>query len=287
MSLCLPKNSTPKPSNPQRKKKPHALGQTLGDVLGSTYDDALGVILHGFNNNQSLAYDFLDWKEIEQNTHCSSSDVHGRGVFASRDLAKGSLVTMYPADFLVLTYQPPCSAQKCSWTMHHAYNASIKPTQHMLRTYSIHVELPSLTTKCKGFDGTIVGDPSRVVSGWNGHLVNDAASLPAAPTPMQVVEYCSSVVDTNVVPVSLSNVLLGFQATRAIAKDEEILFGYGPEYWVSKETLSSEAFVSTYGVRAKYKLAQDEMCVPGPWYSRVVAKIEEFRRSSSGSERKM
>ena len=149
------------------------------------------------------------------------SPVHGRGVFATRDIAAGEYLTMYPADSLVL--------QPLGWKdgpMQHSY-AMIGPLSVDVCNHYAHIT--RRLDRSQGLDMvSIVGDPQKAYDRhFLGHVVNDAASLSSG----------ASEDDYRTVSRSRQNCMCNVDracalvAVRRIVADSELFMSYGVPCW--------------------------------------------------------
>ncbi len=146
---------------------------------------------------------------------------HGSGIFATRAIKPGELVTLYPADGIVL-YLHPYPRTECMFPVN--FDGLLD-----LEAYSV------AAPKFAGHRVKIVGDPSRVSDcGWVGHMANDVCRM-THPRQANVYE-AASIAGRNAVigavPFAGQVRCCGLWATRDIGIGEEILVHYGVEYWM-------------------------------------------------------
>jgi hypothetical protein len=154
----------------------------------------------------------------------------GRGVFATRAVKKGQVLTLYPCHAMKLT--PTDGGQP----MVLANRRISQEEAAALTGYAQHL--------CDREEGTIevIGDPAHGFEAHAcGHLINDPhpATETILPRPGNAEEYWRAMLDYEVRVKALTNcALTPFEdtavmcvATRDIAEGEEVLAPYGYEYW--------------------------------------------------------
>ena len=153
------------------------------------------------------------------------STVHGLGVFATRDITKGSYVTLYPADDVL--FQPK------SWTSMLDDRSNKGMTGGLIDT----CVSARYTLKLRGeFEELsmlgVVGDPRKHDNPhYLGHMLNDAVKL-SNPEAAEVYERISALRE-NCADVS-SEGLRFMIATRYIKAGEELFYCYGVNYWLNQ-----------------------------------------------------
>ena len=153
----------------------------------------------------------------------------GSGLFASRDIRAGELITLYPGDALLYWKhgrQAP-SSRVCSGVIFGAHipddqKDAARVTTESARKYEVGA---SSTLSC-------VGDPRRDDNpAYLGHFANDG-SVCSSAAYIDVYREATRVA-ANADHVTLEGCQLATQATRAIASGEEIFVSYGEGYWLS------------------------------------------------------
>jgi hypothetical protein len=164
------------------------------------------------------------------------SNVHGRGVFASRNITRDETVTLYPCD---LYYKPDYREEKRWVTMNNPRTTYDQTTiQNLCKG--------DYTYNCIADAGMkFIGDPRYVDDAWFlGHMINDAAqiSTSAAKTnygmAIAVYETCSKA-KANVRFKELTGsrgqlYAVACTSTKNIAEGDELFISYECAYWLSK-----------------------------------------------------
>jgi len=170
--------------------------------------------------------------------HVAESTISGagRGLFASRDIDEGELVTLYPGDALL------------------AWNTTVGDfTGEVGVLFGNHVRpehrTPDrLTTdEARGYElkiggrHSIVADPSFVDdTAYLGHMANDCAML-ASKDKASVDKYLkTSALGLNIGYFVMEGSHFVGVATKNIAKDTEIFSSYGEGYWFSRTHMQDQ-----------------------------------------------
>ena len=156
----------------------------------------------------------------------------GTGLFATRDIRAGELITLYPGDALLYWKDGrearSTSKRVCSGVVFGAHipmgeRDADRVTSADARQYEV---CATSTLSC-------VGDPRlRDNPAYLGHFANDGAvcAAPEAAAAYRV----ATVAAANADHVTLEGCHLATQALRDIASGDEILVTYGAGYWLSR-----------------------------------------------------
>ena len=154
----------------------------------------------------------------------------GMGLFATRSIQAGELITLYPGDALLYWAdgnRDPQNGQICSGVIFGAHvSQAERDVHHVTSNSARRYELEaSATISC-------VGDPLRDSDpSYLGHFANDG-SMCLALADAETYD-AQSKAAANADHVSLEGCELATQATRAIAAGEEILVSYGAGHWLT------------------------------------------------------
>jgi hypothetical protein len=148
-----------------------------------------------------------------------ASAIHGNGVFAEHQIDVGDLITMYPCDVLAL--DNPNGGMRF-------YRADGKD---LLRTEAnMYV---AYLCKVEGTRMAIAGDPDKHCPAACAHIINDGAYIDKHDFGLdEAMRYTEkSYHMQNCHFVSLADCCMVAIATKVIQKDQEVLAGYGAEFW--------------------------------------------------------
>ena len=170
------------------------------------------------------------------------SEVHGRGIFATRDIAAGELVTLFPGDAM-LTW-PDGDLEKrvggCEIKAlfgQHVSNdeqtsASCFVRSPSARQYELPTALPEVT---------LLGDPQRDDDpAYLGHLANDGAAIAFEDEPSRKAYAAASAACANAAHVSLEGLHHATVATAPIKRGDEVLVSYGEPFWLSQSGFAAK-----------------------------------------------
>ena len=155
------------------------------------------------------------------------SIVHNNGVFATRDIKKLELITLYPAD-IVKPY-PDGRGTKGGLVKYGIYNSNfISEKYHVtdrddLRLKLLHHYDFELSPKV-----SIIGNPKIIDNpAYLGHMINDNCN-----NGKDAEEYSNSLQNSNVVAKPIYDAkYITVIASRDIKCGEELFLSYGFKYW--------------------------------------------------------
>eukprot|EP00746_Dinoflagellata_sp_MGD_P115096 gnl/MRDRNA2_/MRDRNA2_51339_c0_seq1.p1 gnl/MRDRNA2_/MRDRNA2_51339_c0~~gnl/MRDRNA2_/MRDRNA2_51339_c0_seq1.p1 ORF type:complete len:275 (-),score=28.33 gnl/MRDRNA2_/MRDRNA2_51339_c0_seq1:9-833(-) len=175
------------------------------------------------------------WSLKCNRAYVASSSIHGQGVFATRNLGVGEVVTLYPGD--AIRYYPVTasgvseSRSGVLFGKHvHANDQDAELLRREFADYQYDVD---------GYYA-VVGLPHLIHdSTYIGHMCNDGA--PRAAEIDWAAQYQSVKDDewyqpsrNNATFKSILDALIAIVATKPIMKDEEVLVTYGEAYWSTR-----------------------------------------------------
>ena len=143
--------------------------------------------------------------------HVGGSTIEGagNGLFASRDIAAGELITFYPGD--VIESGEPAGRSE----------------------YEVHFQLGGVESVLVIGDASLAGDAAYL-----GHMSNDCGRC---LTPAAMREYAlTAAAHANSDHLALEGSHIATVASRQIAMGEELFVSYGPGYWLTRQGYSAE-----------------------------------------------
>jgi hypothetical protein len=182
----------------------------------------------------------------------------GLGVFASRDVATGELLTLFPGDALL------------EWTAQvGAFGAGVgvrfgdhiigadrdasRVSSDSARLYEVEILQQRTTSPCCYSivaDPRLVGDPAYL-----GHIINDGACLSQSDNASRTLYSRYSFDRHNAAFYEMEGCHLSVEATKDIEKGEEIFVSYGEGYWLSRSETATPATGGTRGVASRGRKA--------------------------------
>ena len=178
----------------------------------------------------------------------AKSDLHGEGLFATRDLEEGELITFYPGDALLIWADADRSPDRDVGLFFGAHVPEAERTRDVLGTQAREYEMTATATM------SLVGDPVRRDDpAYLGHFANDGASCdslePAAREAYNQATYDAC----NAAHISLGGCHTATKAIRPIPKGAEVLVSYGENYWLSRAGHAVDASVSASPVATEQR----------------------------------
>ena len=155
------------------------------------------------------------------------SPVHGTGVFATRTIKKGELVTMYPGDAVLDIKGNGKANVAASEKLLEFCDNSMPKLKEILkgqREYRCNV---SGTVGIYGFPG-FAEDPAYL-----GHMINDSATACADPRSIPVYMAATEKKSNCKFHACAKNRHIAILATKKIKKGRELFISYGWAYWVN------------------------------------------------------
>jgi len=150
------------------------------------------------------------------------ASTHGKGLFADCDVPADTVITMYPAHYTVVT------SPDGKHTVTHPKGLPEADTTYHIRTS------PSLS---------FIGCPDLWTHPWFlGHIVNDSCNLEGLKKTKKKRKEVNWLLHYNTTARANRNTryvihddYVYLVTTRDVKKDEELLVGYGPDYWFVRE----------------------------------------------------
>ena len=167
-----------------------------------------------------------DFAQRINNVRVGPSGIHGDGLFASRDIEAGDLITFFPGDALLVWEDGNREGDFMIFFGAHIPQSerdAKEISQHRVKQYELY----------SSAEISAVGDPARRDEpAYLGHLANDGSTC-ASPTDKETYRRDSTRA-ANAEPVLIESCHFALVATRSIQTDEEILFCYGEGYWLAR-----------------------------------------------------
>lgn len=148
------------------------------------------------------------------------SSIHGKGVFATRDINIGEIVTFYPCDYVLVKI--PKSNDHIQLGKGSEFIHTGKLPDNILRyAHTTKHPIPRMT---------IVGDPLCIDdSNYLGHMCNDGAKSHCKRDQMVYKSISAQKMNAFLGPID--GFVFPIVAMKNIPKGTEILIHYGEDYW--------------------------------------------------------
>lgn len=159
----------------------------------------------------------------------AKSELHGEGLFATRDLEEGELITFYPGDALLIWADADRSPDRDVSLFFGAHVPEAERTRDVLGSQAREYEMTATATM------SVVGDPARRDDpAYLGHFANDGASCSSPETAAREAYNQATYAACNAAHLTLEGCHTGTRAIRPIPKGAEVLVSYGENYWLSR-----------------------------------------------------
>jgi len=171
--------------------------------------------------------------KVDESPHHGPGE--GKGVFATRDIGEGELITLYPADAVLMWEDETHDVHKkvtCFFSKH--VPDADRVLQRALTKWR-GCEVPCHPTM------SILGDPGRVDDPtYVGHIANDGAMCESEEGVEQYERLSGEKANAQIVPLSVAEtdsegnpLVLHFalMATKPVREGEEVLVSFGADYW--------------------------------------------------------
>ena len=157
----------------------------------------------------------------------------GYGLFASRDIKDGELITLYPGD-AVFSFEQDVGESSSGSIRSVMFGAHTKPEHREIKRV--------LTHEARGYEmeindyTSIVGDPMLGFSdtAYTGHFANDGGYLTKFDDAGRQAYKKETLERHNAAIFVLEGAHMGMVATKAIQKGSEVFLSYGEGYWLSR-----------------------------------------------------
>jgi len=168
-------------------------------------------------------------------SHVATSTIPnaGYGLFASRDINDGELITLYPGDAVLSKSEVEeedlglgliCSVMFGAQTLPERRDTN-RVLSHEARGYEM--EISAYTS--------IVGDPSiGLDNAYNGHFANDGGYLTEFDDAGRKAYEKETLARFNAANFVMEGAHMGTVATKPIKKGDEVFLSYGEGYWLSR-----------------------------------------------------
>lgn len=160
----------------------------------------------------------------------------GRGLFATRDIADGELITLYPGD-VMLAWETTVGDFGTSGDVGVLFGTHVRKEDQKKTADRLTTDSARAYELKIGGRHSVVADPFLVDdAAYLGHLANDASSLNSRDKA-SVDEYVeASNQGHNAAHLVLEGSHFVTLATRSIGEGEEIFVSYGYSYWFSRSS---------------------------------------------------
>jgi SET domain-containing protein len=163
--------------------------------------------------------------------HVKESKIHGNGLFASKDIKSGEIITFYPGDILV--YYPDKNRDKINNVVGYIFSEELKDNKELNAAFNNNKKYYKDYQLVVNETYSIIGVPEINDNPmYLGHICNDGARG-HTEKDKQIYEKVS-VIKSNAYFKNICDCMMAVIAIKDIKKDDEILVTYGHGYWLSR-----------------------------------------------------
>ena len=158
------------------------------------------------------------------------SEVHGTGLFATKDLEMGTLVTLYRPDLTVDDDTGKAlMIDEADASYFQDFQKAQAPGSRQYFVFPPGVKTSAIPEPCPRF--WVAANPAKeAVPGFLGHLANDGASCADDSDVERYLAESAEKANACLVPLCIP--LMGLVLAKEVQKDDELLVTYGYDAWL-------------------------------------------------------
>jgi hypothetical protein len=178
--------------------------------------------------------------ELSELAEARPSDIHGTGLFATRDLEMGTLVTLYRPDLTVDDTGKALMIDQADSDYFQDFQKAQAPGSRQYFVFPPGVKTSAIPDRCPRF--WVAANPAKeAVPGFLGHLANDGASCADDGDVERYLAESAEKANACLVPLCIP--LMGLVLAADVKSGDELLVTYGYDAWLRTplETTHSKA----------------------------------------------
>ena len=191
-------------------------------------------------NEWSNVADQIGIGELGDLAEARPSDIHGTGLFATKDLEMGTLVTLYRPDLTVDDTGKALMIDEADASYFQDFQKAQAPGSRQYFVFPPGVRTSAVPEDCPRF--WVAANPGKeVVTGFLGHLANDGAMCADDGDVERYLAESAEKANACLVPLCIP--LMGLVLSEDVQKGDELLVTYGYDAWLRTplETTHSKA----------------------------------------------
>ena len=191
-------------------------------------------------NEWSNVADQIGIGELGDLAEARPSDIHGTGLFATRDLEMGTLVTLYRPDLTVDDTGKALMIDQTDSDYFQDFQKAQAPGSRQYFVFPPGVKTSAIPDRCPRF--WVAANPAKeAVPGFLGHLANDGASCADDGDVERYLAESAEKANACLVPLCIP--LMGLVLAADVKSGDELLVTYGYDAWLRTplETTHSKA----------------------------------------------
>ena len=167
--------------------------------------------------------------ELGELAEARPSDIHGTGLFATRDLEMGTLVTLYRPDLTVDDTGKALMIDQADADYFQDFQKAQAPGSRQYFVWPPGVRTSAVPEDCPRF--WVAANPAKApIEGFLGHLANDGASCADDGDVERYLTESAEKANACLVPLCIP--LMGLVLAEDVKKGQELLVTYGYDAWL-------------------------------------------------------
>ena len=167
--------------------------------------------------------------ELTDLVEARPSEIHGTGLFATKDLEMGTLVTLYRPDLTVDDTGKALMIDESDASYFQDFQKAQAAGSRQYFVWPPGVRTSAIPEPCPRF--WVAANPAKApIKGFLGHLANDGASCADDSDVERYLAESAEKANACLVPLCIP--LMGLVLARDVQKDEELLVTYGYDAWL-------------------------------------------------------
>jgi hypothetical protein len=180
-------------------------------------------------NEWSNVADRIGIDELGDLAEARPSDIHGTGLFATKDLEMGTLVTLYRPDLTVDDTGKALMIDEADATYFQDFQKAQAPGSRQYFVFPPGVKTSAIPDDCPRF--WVAANPAKApIKGFLGHLANDGASCADDGDIERYLAESAEKANACLVPLCIP--LMGLVLAEDVSAGEELLVTYGYDAWL-------------------------------------------------------
>jgi len=180
-------------------------------------------------NEWSNVADQIGIGELGDLAEARPSDIHGTGLFATRDLEMGTLVTLYRPDLTVDDTGKALMIDEADAAYFQDFQKAQAPGSRQYFVFPPGVKTSAMPDNPPRF--WVAANPAKApIKGFLGHLANDGASCADDGDVERYLAASAEKANACLVPLCIP--LMGLVLAKDISAGEELLVTYGYDAWL-------------------------------------------------------
>ena len=191
-------------------------------------------------NEWSNVADRIGIGELGELVEARPSNIHGTGLFATKDLEMGTLVTLYRPDLTVDDTGKALMIDQADADYFQDFQKAQAPGSRQYFVFPPGVKTSAIPDRCPRF--WVAANPAKeAVPGFLGHLANDGASCADDGDVERYLAESAEKANACLVPLCIP--LMGLVLAADVKSGDELLVTYGYDAWLRTplETTHSKA----------------------------------------------